>query len=110
MNLDEPKTIPFQEVVKVSPRTYEQVACKHLRIVLDDVRRVVECEDCGIIIDPYDYLRSYAQRSFGHWSRMARNAKDMADRLTREIEELECRKRSLRASVRRDERKGQVAK
>lgn len=108
---DEPNIVSIRECLVVKPRTFEQLSCKHMRVLLDDTRRVVECEDCGVIMEAYDYLRSYGNRVLGHWERLGRNANDMVDHLTAEIQELERRKRSLRTSVRRAEKmsKEQVA-
>lgn len=41
-------------------RGSKQRFCKHQKLVLDEKRRLLECEECGDFLEPFDYLLKVA--------------------------------------------------
>ncbi|MDR3437162.1 hypothetical protein [Telmatospirillum sp.] len=62
MNDDTPKVVTmadFRPSLRRKPVAYN--ICSHGRLQIDTERRMLECKDCGRIIDPYDYLMKCAE-------------------------------------------------
>ncbi|MEY0558037.1 hypothetical protein AB7334_18040 [Providencia rettgeri] len=75
---------PKSGAVVKGKKDYEQTRCHHGAIVIDEQYRLVECEQCNCVIDPFELL--------------LRRAKD-AEAVIREIADLGKRRDELRKSV-----------
>lgn len=85
------------------PRKTREKLCFHSFELHEDTREVI-CRKCGGVFDPFDalwYLAGKTNRmeAHEHW------AKNRKKKLTEEVEELERKKRNLKASIRRMEKK-----
>ena len=75
-------SMAFRETATNAKRAF----CQHWRIAVDGSEPIIECRDCGAIVDPYQWLR----QSIRNWD---------APIKTREFKletEIENRKRALR--------------
>jgi hypothetical protein len=70
--------------------------CSHAQTLVDDVKRVVECQKCGAVLDPITVLAALAQR----WDRHAWTREEHT-KLLREIESMKNEVRNLKAQKRR---------
>lgn len=74
--------------------------CRHSHVMLDELRRVVECKTCKQIIDPYDFVYQIAAKEV----RLRNNAalyRDEISGLMKEIESLQKQKSNLSRQVKR---------
>lgn len=35
--------------------------CSHAHVIIDDLKKTIECEDCGAFLDPWNVLLMYAK-------------------------------------------------
>nr|ELR5039295.1 hypothetical protein [Providencia stuartii]ELR5082476.1 hypothetical protein [Providencia stuartii] len=75
---------PKSGVIVKGKKNYEQTRCHHGAIVIDEQYRLVECEQCNCVIEPFELL--------------LRRAKD-AEAVIREIVDLGNKRDELRKSV-----------
>ena len=71
------KVIKFDEIRLPVTVKAQKAFCSHPGILLDPDYRVVECQKCGAVIDPFDYLVE--------WANHDRNLNTMRRRIKREI-------------------------
>lgn len=74
--------------------------CKHSQVKVDELRRLIECKQCGQFIEPYDYIYMLAKRD----AVLRTNARCLTDDvkgLTAEVAELKRIKSNLRSQIRR---------
>lgn len=76
-------------------KDYVQQRCKHRAIVIDEQHRVVECKQCGCIVDPFLYVLQCALDG---------------EAVVKEITKLHNRRDELRESVANLEREEKNAK
>jgi len=95
--------IPKPNVVKLRPDAFplkrgasKRPYCQHGRSLVDVVRRIVECETCGVDLDPIDILGEIANA--GDWVLAMRKERAA---LEKTIVELEAEVKRLKAQKRR---------
>lgn len=66
----------------------------------DEKFRVLECERCGAIIDPFDYLMKIARDNDMYWN-MKQEYRKQATELAAKVEELKREERNLKARIKR---------
>lgn len=84
----------------LSGNKVKEHACRHSHVMLDELRRVVECKKCKQIIDPYDFVYQIAAQEV----RLRNNAalyRDEISGLMKEIESLKKQKSNLSRQVKR---------
>jgi len=66
--VNEEKQIPAMSFTFVKTDKSKQRYCNHLNILVDEERRIIECNNCGIVLDPFEYLKStcYQEESAFH--------------------------------------------
>lgn len=74
--------------------------CSHPAILLDPGYRVVECEKCKEIIDPFDYLVEWANND-RNLNTMRKRIKAEIKRRSKILEELKRQERNLKARIRK---------
>lgn len=78
--------------------------CRHRRIEVWTKEPIIECADCGAVVDPYAWMRA----TIGEWKEMVDAVKYQRRAIEGEIEELKKGLRILRKEY-RDEREKQEA-
>ncbi|RRB06881.1 hypothetical protein [Larkinella rosea] len=54
---DSTKIIPLGRIKPtIIPKHHHTGFCKHSSILVDEKNRMLECEQCGQVIDPFDYI------------------------------------------------------
>ncbi|MDC5753586.1 hypothetical protein [Vibrio europaeus] len=87
--------------VEVKEKSIKQKhGCAHRNLTLLVDRRMVECKDCDLVMDGFEWLLMYHKKEVRLRSDVKHLIKDKA-RLVDEVQDLERRKRNLKASVRR---------
>lgn len=77
-----------------------KVFCRCIQVFVDEHTRALECQSCGKIIDPFDYMMGIAnkhQRAL--WS--TEILRDEEAKLQKEVDELKRQKRNLKSQVKR---------
>jgi len=81
--------------------------CSHYRILVDVETRTIECEQCGAIVDPFDFLYRIAKEQLDLDERkkilqldIDKLKQETTDRLVK-IEELKKEERNVKARLRR---------
>jgi len=90
--MSEKKIIKFDPIRLPIKTTHEKSYCKHNKILLDQGYRVVKCESCNEIIDPFNYLLE--------WANGDRNLNTMRTRLKQDIKRHSDRLESLKREER----------
>ena len=85
--------------LKLEPKRSEQF-CRCLCVFVVERTRMLECQDCQKVIDPFDYLMKQATKQQST-AFSIRNAKYEMNRLNGEVEELKRVKRNLQSQVNR---------
>ena len=75
--------------------------CSHRRVGFDKNERRVECDGCGKVLDPFDWLANTLVGDWDHYTYELRQMKSAAERARNELEELKRRERNARARVKR---------
>lgn len=78
--------------------------CKHERISLDEHKRTVDCMDCGIVLDPFNFLRYQAETLQRAWTNY-RTVTAKIQELNTSIETLNKELASVQGKVRRAKEK-----
>ena len=78
--------------------------CRCQRVFVDKQTRMLRCQKCDRVIDPFDYLWQQAIMQEGE-AMSLKGARHEHERLDKEIEELKRQKRNLQAQVRRLKKK-----
>ena len=88
--------------LQMAPRPGLFSYCQHESVVLDDVRRTVQCADpkCGAVLDPFDFLKHNAQVIQRAWS-AHRAVMLQANQVTERVHALKKEEQRLRAMVKR---------
>jgi methionyl-tRNA synthetase len=80
----------------------EQRLCSHSNIIVCEETRTIECDKCGIILDPFDYLRKVCyqdEHAFQTHSTMlveVEKLKKQYNRLSSEVFNLNLEKKQLK--------------
>lgn len=69
----------------------EQRHCIHYNIIVDEELRIIECDKCGIVLDPFDYLKNVCYQDESAFNKHAE--------LLSEVAKLEVRYRNLTNEV-----------
>ncbi|NDV21005.1 hypothetical protein GO013_16460 [Pseudodesulfovibrio sp. JC047] len=88
--------IPFDNSlkVKIASRSLKKTCCRHRRsVVLDPDSRLLECDDCGAFVDPFDVLADIVNREVRLTS--------SREYLAHEVKKLRDEKRELDKEVKR---------
>jgi len=97
---DKNKIVNLQERTTLTPVKSEVYRCPHTKILLIEHKRVIECEQCEKIIEPFDYLWDWANKQQRIKWRID-SAKSEAQNLEEKVIELTKQKRNLQAQVNR---------
>ncbi len=98
--------IPFQQpTITLSIKaTSQKPLCRHNKVELDSDFRMIRCKQCGGQIEPFDWIKQYANRERNlKWE--FENLQEKQKRLTASIKELNAEEKRLRARVSRLKRK-----
>lgn len=84
---DDDKVVPFvpstpSMAFKERGGDIKRAICKHWRIAVSQDEPMIECRDCGAIVDPYRWLR----QSIGQWDGAIREREFKIQQLDGEIE------------------------
>mgnify|MGYP001804466211 CR=1 FL=1 len=80
-------------------------SCPHNRITVDEENRKKECEDCGTVLDPLDYLLTIAYKENACWERYIKYEGEVQklqkryNNLNKEIERLTKIRNKLKLST-----------
>lgn len=91
---------------RLLPKYTENYGCFHRSVYVVEDTRMLECQQCSKVIDPFEYLMDRAKQNHRH-DMVRESLKRESKRLEGEVEELKRQKRNLQAQVRR--LKGKVA-
>jgi uncharacterized small protein (DUF1192 family) len=95
---------PGQEPLPENPLTIEEpkhrVYCSHESVSLDEHLRVVNCRQCGAVLDAFSFLRNNARTVQMAW-RNHRMVTNKVAELQERIEVLERERKRLSAQVKR---------
>lgn len=67
---DEPSIVSFELAaakpehrsrVTLAQRAWNDKACPHKHVIVDEDARTLECDDCGVSVDPISYLAQWAK-------------------------------------------------
>lgn len=103
MSDDKILTFPGSEPLPENPLQLVErhsVYCDHQRITLDDHERVVRCDACGKVFDPFTFLRDQArhiQTAWQHHRQVMHAVKEKSASVTALLAE----EKRLRAQVKR---------
>lgn len=98
-NIIEFKTV--QPSMDIKEKSYEQkYRCGHRQLVLHDDRKLVECEECSVFFDSYDFLLKYARGEVRLRSSIAHLTSEKKI-LIEQVEDLKRQKRNLKSSINR---------
>ena len=81
------------------PKRYTRF-CTHGRITLDEHQRLVNCADCGAVLDPFQFLLKQADLLQRAWDNY-RMASRKVEELNTSISNLQTEEKRLKARVRR---------
>ncbi len=81
----------------------KKTACRCARVVVLEYSRMLECQNCGATIDPFDFLWKQAQVQQNSAFDITIKRQEI-ERLSSEIDELKKVKHNLKAQVRRMQR------
>ena len=88
--------------LKKKPREYNFCRCN--QVLVNDHTRMLECQHCGKVIDPFDYIWRQANNQERNVFAV-RHKKDEIKKFNDEIEELKRVKRNLQGQVNRLKKK-----
>lgn len=102
MSIDdsEGEVIQFAPGPEMTIRRGRTTMCQHRRMILDEDRRMVQCKDCDVYLDPYNVLYLWASRRmrFRHTLEALRaQRRDLVET----VEGLRREERNVRARLRR---------
>lgn len=66
--------------------------CRHDKIIIDDHARIINCQQCGKVVDPYDYVLALASKEARLFASLAQ--------LKKEQQELMATREKLKNDVR----------
>lgn len=93
MSGDDDRVVPFvpgtPSMAFREHTDHKRAFCQHWRIAVDQREPMIECRDCGAIVDPYHWLR----QSIRNWDAPIRDREAKIRQLDNEIE---GRKKALR--------------
>lgn len=92
-----PQELP-EQTITLEKRPFN--FCQHAKISLDSHQRLVNCVQCGAVLDPFEYLETNAvvlQRAWSDHASVKRTLTDMNDR----VATLKKEEQRLKASGRR---------
>lgn len=72
--------------------TEKHVACQHRHVEIWRREPILECADCGVVVDPYAWIRDRVI----DWRQMVSDVEYRRDEAQRELNELKARLRVLR--------------
>jgi len=90
--------LPENSLVLVEKRDLS--FCQHPVITLDDHERVVRCDKCGKVFDPFTFLREQARRIQTAWQQHRQVMNAVHDK-SASVSKLLAEEKRLRAQVRR---------
>lgn len=99
------RAVPECPVEVVNTRNPGKFCLYHMRIRLDVHKRVVECADCGQILDPFDYIAAGAQairrgwQEHAHVESLIREKRDQVTALDKERKRLQPILKRMREKV-----------
>ena len=85
--------------IQIKDKTPEQCRCNHNNVLLNRATRQVDCKDCNVYIDPFDYLLSWAYGDI-HLDLMRKRLRAEVTRISGNLEKLKKEERNIKARVR----------
>lgn len=91
---------PGQERPKARTKQKDYTGCQHMYVLVDEELRTLECEDCGVPVDPISHMvkQAYEEVQFCYTLDVLRQE---ASRLRESIDVLKKEERNAKARVRR---------
>lgn len=103
-----PEIIKFNDKenlpIKLKGKSNKQKACNHRKILLNSATRLIECCVCGVVLDPFEYLLSWAMGDI-HLGNMRRRLRIEIQQLSETLDLLMVEKRKTKASITRLKKK-----
>jgi len=102
MEISDEKIIPVISFKFVKTDKKEQTYCNHTAVMVDEKTRTIECSNCGIILDPFEYLKEtcYQEESaFTRYQVLKNEVSKLEVRwsnLTKEVERLNLIKKKIK--------------
>lgn len=93
------KVISFPTSINLIPKRAE-VFCRCSQVFVIEKTRMLECQKCGKVIEPFDFLYEQAKKQQNKVFSIE-HARHELKQLTKEVEELKRKKRNLKASINR---------
>ena len=88
--------------MKVTPKRHSE-SCRHFKTVICEKTRMLECEKCGEVIDPFDFMWKWASNDRNVELERDHLKKEIK-RLTVELVELKRTERNTKARLKRLQR------
>ena len=88
----------------IKPRPHQAIICRHLRSEIDQYTRMITCKNCGITIEPYDWIMTIGKQ----WETLNTKKADLAyanKQASKELDELRRQIKNAKAQLRRLESK-----
>ena len=85
---------------RILPKFTEKHGCYHNSVYVVEDTRMLECQKCGKVIDPFDHLMVLAKHNF-KVDMVNEQLKREGNRIREEVIELKRQKQNLQAQVRR---------
>lgn len=96
--------ILFEPGLEMTPRTKMKPMCKHMKVLVDEQSRMIECRSCNAVIDPFDFLWRWANKRL-RFHRTVAHLSDERKELTKMIDELKRQERNAKGRLKRAEGK-----
>ena len=91
--------IDLSRTTKLTPKR-KTGFCRCARVFVVEQTRMLECQDCGKVIDPFDFMMQEAKKQNSHVYQIS-HLKHEKEKLIDEVEDLKRQRRNLKAQVKR---------
>jgi hypothetical protein len=98
MNVDD-GVIEFKVGARITPKRQDRF-CRHQHVLVVQATRKLECEHCGAVVEPFDFMWEWANRRLNlEYSR--NRLKEQIKRLEKRLEALKREERNVKARISR---------
>lgn len=93
---------PERSFTRKRPDDVKQRLCTHKNILVDEENRMINCQECNIVLDPFDYLLKVCyqdESAFNNHTQLlieVEKLKKKYNNLTKEIQRLNTIKKQLK--------------
>ena len=101
---DDGKVVDFKPGAEMLPRRKKKPHCQHMKVLVCEQTRMLECQHCGAQVEPFDYLWRWANRRL-NFHRTEVSLISERKQLRSEIAELKRHERNTKGRLKRAEGK-----